>query len=108
MRISGGMISFKSPTEGCEPPAGVRLYESRTLTNAVTASTSLQSIGTRIRTRSQEKLTTRLFTLQSPFLVPILKTVSPVSRSVRSLSRARTRKGASASVAALLRGEGAQ
>ncbi len=93
------MLPWKSPTEGCEPPAGVKSYLSRTFANAVTASTNLQSISNRIRTRSQEKLTTRLFTLQSPFLVPILKTVSAVSRSVRSLSRARTWKGAIASVA---------
>lgn len=93
------MLPWKSPTEGCEPPAGVKSYLSRTFANAVTASTNLQSISNRIRTRSQEKLTTCLFTLQSPFLVPILKTVSAVSRSVRSLSRARTWKGAIASVA---------
>lgn len=93
---------WKSPAEGCEPPAGVRFYESRTLTNVVTASTSFQSIVTRIRTCSQEKLTTRLFTLQSPFLVPILKTVTAASGSVRSLSRARTWKGATQSVAVML------
>jgi hypothetical protein len=97
------MLPWNSPAEGCEPPAGVKPYESRTLTNAVTASTKRQSISAVILTRSQEKLETRLFTLQSPFLVPILKTVSAVSRSVRSLSRARTWKGAIASVPA--RGE---
>jgi hypothetical protein len=100
IRINSPMLEFLCPAEGYEPPTGVKSYLSRTFANVATASTKRQSIST--RTCSQEKLETRLFTLQSPFLVPILKTVSAVSRSVRSLSRARTWKGAIASVAAIL------
>ena len=97
--INTPMIEF-CPVEGYEPPPGVKSYFSRTFANVATASTKRQSIST--CTCSQEKLETRLFTLQSPFLVPILKTVTAASRSVRSLSRARTWKGAIASVAAVL------
>lgn len=98
--MSRDMISFRCPAEGCEPPAGVRHYFSSTFANVVTASTNFQSITRWIRTRSQEKSSTHLFTLQSPFLVPILKTVRAASGSVRSLSRGRTRKRDFSSVSA--------
>jgi hypothetical protein len=93
-----GLATIKKPTEGCEPPAGVKPYGSRALIKVATASTKRQSTSAVTRTRSQEKSTTRLFTLKSPFLVPILMTVTAASRPVRSLSRARTWKGASVSV----------
>ena len=94
--------TIKKPTEGCGPPAGVRLYRSRTSSSAVTASTNRQSISNWIRKRSQEEQKAHLVTLQSPFLVTILKTVTAASGSFRSLSRTHTRKGAIASVAAAI------
>jgi hypothetical protein len=97
------LATMEKPAEGCEPPTGLRFYESKILSNAAAESTNRQSTSNRIRIRNRGvELVNLLFTLQSPFLVPILKTVSAVSRSVRSLIRARTWKGATASVAALL------
>ena len=93
-------VQFGS-AEGCRPPAEVKSYLSRTFANAVAARTNRQSIT--IRTCSQDAIaTTSFFTSQSPFLVPILKTVTAVSRSVRSLSRSCTWKGATASLAATI------
>jgi hypothetical protein len=91
--------TIKRPTEDVVSPAGFRFYRSRTFSNAAVAITKRQSISTVIDNRRYE--VNRSVTSQSPFLVPILKTVAAASRSVRSLSRVHTWKEAIASVAVL-------